>query len=275
MRALIYSNWYVSLLIAALIGSYGILFQEVPNLLLAAAVIAATGVVYPMHRVLGASLFSEEIMSVRQRYVLHHRKPLIVISSISAGASLLLFWLSGAQLAPLVFPAILVTLAYVVPCVPTGKGLVRLRDLPLLKVFLIGLVVTLLVAYVFDKSLNEYPLIWAELLVFILAITIPFDIRDMDIDRRNGVLTLPGLIGWRNARYTAGGLMVVATFLCWLLPWNVGYPKIGLTLANCITLLFISRSSPDKSEVYYALGVEGALIFRFIAVFIFGGGINT
>jgi len=265
----------VSLLITALIGSYGILFQQVPNLYLAAAVITATGVVYPMHRVLGALLFSDEIMSVRQRYVLHFKNTLIAISSVSAVSSLLLFWLSGITFTPLVFPTILITLAYVIPCVPTKKGVVRLRDLPLIKVFLIGLVVTLLVAYVFAKSLNEHPLVWVELFVFILAITIPFDIRDMDIDRRNGVLTFPGLIGWRNARYTAGGLMVVATGVCWFLPWNVGYPKLGLTIANCIALVFILRSSPDKSEMYYALGIEGALIFRFIALFLFGWGINT
>lgn len=116
------------------------------------------------------------------------------------------------------------SLAYVLPIF---RGL-RLRDLPFIKIFTIAFVwafvTVILPAQELHRTIDiNIGLIFLEKVLFIFALTIPFDIRDMDWDAQTGIKTIPLSIGSKKAKYLA--------FLC---------------LISCLGLVFIL----NNKEIY-------------------------
>ena len=52
-------------------------------------------------------------------------------------------------------------------------------------------------------------MIFIERSLFIFAITLPFDIRDMEIEKANGVKTIPAMIGAQNSIYLGMGILLI------------------------------------------------------------------
>lgn len=147
-----------------------------------------------------------------------HMIPVKIVTGVSlVGASVLFLFLFSWNLYVLMVGALFLafSLFYVIPL--RGKNL---RDRAHVKIHLIALVWTfacglfpLLNASVWASDfwllgLNQY--------LYILAITIPFDIRDMYTDAPEQ-RSLPQVLGSRNARLLALLLILVFTFNTWLL----------------------------------------------------------
>ena len=126
-------------------------------------------------------------------------KAVIVVAFIGMIASACLldkklwFWL---------VPPALIAIGYSMPVFARARWQ-RLRDVPFLKLVLIGTVVSFvtvtlpyLSAYdVQSLKSTKHLLLFAGRVFFILAITIPFDIRDMNYDGKFGLKTLPLTMG--------------------------------------------------------------------------------
>ena len=67
-----------------------------------------------------------------------------------------------------------------------------------------------------------------ERFLFVFAITIPFDIRDMEIDIKEGLKTIPVIMGKKKAMMIANILLVLFTMIC-----LVALQKHDFNLAEC------------------------------------------
>jgi 4-hydroxybenzoate polyprenyltransferase len=96
----------------------------------------------------------------------------------------------------------------------------RLRDFPFVKIFLIALVwsVTSVVlpATELNIDLSDRKDIWLVLVaqfIYILFITLPFDINDADVDKVNNMKTIPVVFGIKTSKYICLVLGIIYSLL--------------------------------------------------------------
>jgi 4-hydroxybenzoate polyprenyltransferase len=105
-------------------------------------------------------------------------------------------------------------------------------------------------------------LLFTERALFIFAITIPFDIRDIQIDETSKLKTLPQVIGIRKSQFLALLLLSISALLTIVLISTDVYDVELLTpylLCTGITGLLISRASVDKDDYYYSGLLDGMM----------------
>jgi len=151
-----------------------------------------------------------------------------------------------------------------------------LRNIAGLKLFIISavwaLVTTVLPAAQVDEPIDfDVAVLTLQRFFFIMAITIPFDIRDLRIDSPS-INTLPHLFGVKRARTIALISLLVAEggalglYLGGL--FSAG-ELIGQIVAFEITSLLIYRSTPKKPDLYFSFGIEATSIILFLGVWVF------
>ena len=143
-----------------------------------------------------------------------------------------------------------------------GKSGRNLRDRPFIKIYLIAgvwaLTSVLLPLFLLETFIWNW--LWLTLVnfLFILAITIPFDIRDIDLDEEDK-RTIPQLIGVRNAKILAS-IFALGSFglMVYLYP-NMWPPITGTALFTIALILGSTKSRPDQ---YYSFFVDGLLVLQ-------------
>ena len=170
----------------------------------------------------------------------------------------------------------IVSLAYEIPV--RGK---RLREIGLLKLFLIAFVwgaVTVLMPAVHAgwhwQSANVW-LLLAERSLFILAITLPFDLRDVLIDRLLQVETVPSRIGPKATIRLSVGLLAGAWWLelirvlffqhTALMHWQ---PLVGLGVALLVATVLIVRKPQMDDDTYYFGLLDGMMLLQAVLVWL-------
>jgi len=93
--------------------------------------------------------------------------------------------------------------------------------------------------------------------LFIIVITLPFDMRDLRYDVKEDVNTIPKNLGIKNTKLLGVGLLVLFFILEFFkdqIPYKNVYPICFISVFSAIFLL----SSSDKQYKYYAsFFVEG------------------
>jgi hypothetical protein len=106
------------------------------------------------------------------------------------------------------------------------------RSIPILKIFLIAYVWASMSSFLPVLIADEQIITSQKLLVFlahsmfIIAITLPFDIRDFRIDHKNNLITFPHLIGIKLTKLLAIGCLIGFTLMIY---W--GDLSIGVAVA--------------------------------------------
>lgn len=239
---------------------------------LAGLVFCATLFLYAIHRIVG--LFKVEPFTKTGRYqvISTFKNHIIFYAVIAAIGGLYFFWeVSFSVKMALIIPGIL-SLAYVLPFL-SGKR--RLRDLNFIKIFLVAIVwawVSVLLPYLeLGKPLDSSLIFMAlERAFFVFAITLPFDIRDMEVDAHNDVKTIPARIGARKSKYLAAGLMAVSMFFVLLNTYMHFYSlwtAFGLLISAFITVFVINYSDRTEEDYFFTGLVDGMMLVQFGVVF--------
>lgn len=156
------------------------------------------------------------------------------------------------------------SLLYVVPVFTNNR---RLRDFPLIKIFLIAFCWSLFSVTIpmieAGYPSHETLLLSLERLCFFYAITIPFDIRDYIIDMNNNVSTLPGLIGLQAAKYSAYIAMIIGPAIL----IKFGVALIPVILLGLTVLLLIYCSDLSRRDLYYTGLMDGTMILYFVILY--------
>ena len=199
-----------------------------------------------------------------------HRKVLKVVFIIAIIISIYFACqLTFAQLLFLSHLALL-TLWYIFP-LPLGfRTLKPLRKLPFLKIFLIAYVwagSTYVMPLFQEVPLNsDFALGFIERFLFLFSITIPFDIKDYEDDKRLKLSTIPNVYGIKTAKITASLCLVACLVISSLIyPPSIG---IGLISSYLITWPFIWFSSPKKNDLYFLGWIDGTMIWQCCLVYL-------
>lgn len=156
------------------------------------------------------------------------------------------------------------------------KGQLALRNVAGLKLFVISavwsIVTVILPAVELGKPLSfELVLFTFQRFLFVMAITIPFDIRDLRIDHPD-INTLPYRIGVKASRNLSRLALLFAEASAVLL-FFTNHISLPVLIAQLIvyelTSFLIHQSTPKKPDLYFSFVIEGASILLFSTVFIF------
>ena len=118
---------------------------------------------------------------------------------------------------------------------------------------IVTLTIPLLIA---QEDWNEYTwILHIERLFFIVAITVPFDIRDAKTDSSD-MLTLPMWIGVKKAKYAALILMTFCISFHLIFNYDMSFfLPVMITYTTAILLIYFSDK--PHGDMYFSFGLEG------------------
>lgn len=238
---------------------------------LGAFIFFGTLCLYALHRLVGLSR-AEGFKDQGRYFVIERFRSHISLYALLAGLATIWFaWqLPWRVWWWLLIPAI-ISLAYVFPIFSRRR---RLRDFHYIKIFFIALAwswITVWIPAVHIGRTHNLPvyLLLLERFFFITAIGIPFDIRDLEIDRANGVKTIPTWLGITHSKWLAVG-MLLSSGLCAAGNYRLdAYAQgafLGLMISLILTAFIISFAGPRRHDYYFSGLVDGAIVMQFFCV---------
>ena len=257
----------------------GIPFQLTPLILF---VFFATFFEYNLHVIAGRlSLFhpAETIRHLFGREVSATLKYSIIIGFL--GTVITFFMMEKRMMVGFIISG-LITLSYSIPMLKRNGKFIRLREITYLKVFTVAMgwtlitVVVPLLPFIQTFSKPELALILARRFLFIFAITIPFEIRDMERERKFGNTSLPMLFGVRVMKYVGIFMLLLFCLLCGLqekyLMYDVASGKTFFYpfLLSAVAAAFLVIYASDKqSKWYFKLWTDGTMVLQFLLLLLF------
>lgn len=211
----------------------------------------------------------------RVRWIFSHHRLIISITLIAALCIIPLGLLYLSFQAQLLMATIgLIAIAYSFPFLSIDQKKIGLRNLPGIKLFLIAFVwsvscvilpiVEIENNYGIMVSLWEILLLVAKRFLFICAITIPFDIRDLFQDKLYELKTIPVMLGEKKAWIFCQALLAAYLILLILFTKNINLDVIGLALTIFLTGWLIFKSNIKKNEYFYFFFLDGTMILQFL-----------
>lgn len=297
---LVFSNVYVAIPVCCLAYETLILtgVQSI-NFKILLVVYFATLFFYCFHRIFPSTYLSAgqtartsrfekghyQTLSERHLWVRNNKNLFIAITILSlAGLFYSLYYIEPIITLCLILLG-LISFGYTIPVIrknlpPEQKGdaYIRLRDIQGLKIFLIVGVVSFVTVYLpVLSSGNDFRLLspdvfilFIERALFVFAITIPFDIRDMEYDSQNDLKTIPLIFGFkRSIKIATISLFLFAlAAIChyFINPLFSLYYVIAMFVSAIITVVIIVRATPKSSEYFYSLLVDGTMIIQCVLV---------
>jgi 4-hydroxybenzoate polyprenyltransferase len=272
LRAIIYSNSYVAFVLGILtLSSYALVENIEWRLYTVICVFLGSFILYNFHRLYKIDFIPEDQLSERHQWVLKRANPLKISMGLSLFVMMLLLPNFNADTIVCLIPAGLISVGYTIPIVPTETGWRRLRDIPFTKPLIISLVVGYLtLAFpVFEQwgfSELKHPVfvkLFAERMLFLLAVTIPFDMRDLLCDKASGLETLAtefGFVQTRNVGLIA--LLAWLLMLVWrLIALGFSWPQMifGFVMFGYLLVCYL-LTNPKRQDLFYILAFEGSII---------------
>ncbi len=136
----------------------------------------------------------------------------------------------------------------------------RIRDLPYIKIVLISFLWTYLTAYIPRYMVSGGMAMdqWIEFIFYFVAITIPFDIRDKEIDESRYVKTFATLLGKKNSYIFSAILLLICITIELFTQQSI---PLMLTYAVVIIWLY---TLPRQNEYFSSLWMEVSMILPFL-----------
>lgn len=275
---LLYSNVFVALCaVAQALVTYQLLKIE-PEIFVLGILFSSTLAVYNFSILLCKPENPSSSSSARIRWIFAHHRMMITLSIISILSIIPLSLFLSTTAMILLIGLALISVAYSIPLFSIQEKKFGLRNIPGLKLFLIASVWSLscVLLPILEMennqlifiSLNDTLLLLTNRFLFIAAITVPFDIRDIYQDKFYELKTIPLLFGERWALIISQGMLVTYLSLLVLFTQQFDSNFFGLCLSIIITGWLIYRSKWKKDEYYYLLFLDGTMILQFVLLMI-------
>jgi 4-hydroxybenzoate polyprenyltransferase len=229
-------------------------------------VFCATFLLYNIHKPITYWLKKEFIANLRFQNTKRFEAPLSILSFVAALICFNCFFLfkQTGQQAIMISGAL--SFAYILPFLK-GK---RLRDIPYLKIILISMVwafvcVILPLSIVGRGWGLPESLMFLEKALFIFALTIPFDIRDITWDAQTGVKTIPISVGTSKAKRWATYAIISSFSIVFILSYFGVYTLnqyIALSISLTSSVFLIHKTKADKPNYFFYGLIDGQLILQ-------------
>ena len=279
-----YSNVFIALCAASLCSfCHLISFDKLPGGLLLGFVFSATLFAYNFHRRIGRIYQNKTELKhlkatafeKKEKWISKNKVTIDLLIIISLCASLILLYFLPKITLALVFPLALLSVLYILEI----SKIPALRSIPFLKIFLIafvwgGVMVLLPILAEGESDLIftiESQLLAIAIALFVLAETIPFDIRDITEDRATKLKTIPLKIGLKKSKQLS---FIVYSLSAFLFMFNILYYGKSIIFAFAfgfsllLSYLIIIQINAHKKELYYSLLIESSLAFPLIFYFL-------
>jgi 4-hydroxybenzoate polyprenyltransferase len=208
--------------------------------------------------------------SDRLQWRIRHRSVIKMINIFTGILILILSFFSTYQSFLFFVHLAVISLAYYFSFEIGSAKFTPLRKIPLLKAFVISYVwagsSVLLPAIRNSISVgsSEVVQLFIERYLFLFALAIMFDIRDLSADHKN-IHTIPGLVGSFKTKIVSFVLLLVAGIIV-LFHYKDLYLICAFLLSFLIAAFFIYKAKADSGEYYFLLIMDGAMILQFILV---------
>jgi hypothetical protein len=198
---------------------------------------------------------------------------LLLILSILGLTTILFFADFNPTSLLILIPFAFMTFFYAIPLFKIGKLQVSFRNFPMVKIFSIVIAWAGISVFfpLYEANYQFTSAVYLEFfqrILFLLAITIPFDIRDVAVDSKS-LKTLPQQLGIKNSK-VLGTLFLFGFLLLEIIKENFTYMSLLIVvIVSIITSLFLWFSSPKQSRYYTSFWVESIpIIWLGLLVFI-------
>lgn len=215
----------------------------------------------------------------RVRWIFSHYRLNISITLVSVLSLIPLFFLLSFNAKILLFFLGFISFGYGFPLFKIKNSKIALRNIPGLKLFLIAFVwsistVALPIVEINETHYSVTP--FADIIIlclkrflFVAAITVPFDIRDLFQDQSYNLKTIPTIFGEQKAYFFCQILLLGYIILLFLFNNNFDNDFFALTFTILLTGWLIFKSDWKKNEYYYFCYLDGTLILQWIFLAIF------
>jgi len=279
IHLIVFSNFFVSLCVVALTYRTFLYFNLTPSNAMLVLVFSATYFIYNFQRLvrMNQKEIDEANIGFRMKWVYKNKQP--IIFTIVIAAIILVVSLFYLNIKTIVVLAIMgfFSVVYVVRFIPYNNKWLALRDIPFLKIFVIAFVwslVTGLLPLISSKDVNQinlqHILFLIKQFLFVVAITIPFDIRDMKYDVEKGIKTFPLVVGVKKIIIL--GILLLLGFVAISSYEFLVFQTItmGLWIAEIIAILLVMvlllLSKKQQPELFYSFIIEGTSLLLAITV---------
>lgn len=276
-RIIIYSNFFVSLCVVALTYRTFLYFNLTPSNALLVLVFSATYFIYNFQRLIRVNQKEIDVKNIgfRMKWVYNNKQP--IIFTIVLAAIMLVVSLFYLNIYTIIMLSIMgfFSVFYVVKIIPYHNKWLALRDIPFLKIFIIAFVWTLVTGLLplvnNTQQLNFYhTLFLGKQFLFVIAITLPFDIRDMKYDIEKGIKTFPLVVGVKNTVLLGTLLLLgfVAVSSYEFLVLQIINLKLWIAeiFAILLVMMLLFLSKKQQPELFYSFIVEGTSLLLAITV---------
>lgn len=269
----IYSSIHISITATLFVAeTYFFVCQEI-DLFYLGLVFCSTLFIYSVHRIIGISKISKGLIEGRYSIILKYKSHLKVYAAVSIIG--LLYFLSQTSLTNLYFliPLGVMSMMYTLPLLSNQR---RLRDYHYIKIFLIaivwaGIAIGPMLTNGHSILLVILLILFLEKIIYIIAITLPFDIRDIDIDKSLITKTIPQSIGKKKTYLWIYALLILgfASYAVSSFMDNQASVIPYILMAYLLSLIAVYASKGKSSDYLYSGLLDGIIGIRSVVV-IFG-----
>jgi 4-hydroxybenzoate polyprenyltransferase len=234
--------------------------------------------IYNYRKAFTISFELSDALSQRSKWAVLNKPMITTITLLTAvGLFATSFFLNFRTLL-LLIPLFALSVFYATPFSLKTKSEKSLRHLPFLKIFLVAGVwsgVTVIFP-VFENDIENLfsyhtGFTLATRFLFLFSITIPFDIRDIEIDKRNKIKTIPIVFGSNKARQLSLILLLVFMLIYALSYFNSAvvfdYKSAGYIASGLISMGFIIASRYNTTEFFTSFWIEGLMLMQFMLIY--------
>ncbi|HTH83488.1 MAG TPA: hypothetical protein VL490_11165 [Mucilaginibacter sp.] len=277
---LLFSNVFMALCAVAQAAVTFYLIGSKPLYPILALLFTSTIGIYNFSILITKPAEPEKSPFLRVRWFFAHHRLMVTCTIVSILSLVPLFFLVSTESRLLLIFLGILSFAYGLPLFTMGDHKFGLRNIPGLKPFLITLVWTMSSVllpileaqdmHLTNISMRDTTILIAKRFLFIGALTVPFDIRDLFEDRKSGLKTIPVIIGERRA-YLFCQVLLAGYIVLLFLYQNNGFSTNfwALTTTALLAGWLIFKSEWKKNEYYYFFYMDGVLILQYLFLLLF------
>lgn len=268
---LIESNLYIALSASVLTFATQLLLHQLPGFHPYLFIIFfATFFDYNLHRLYTLHFAQAALKGQRHAWLLRHTSLFYVLMALASVGFLISITQAKSEVLYILLPFAALTIFYSIPFLRWKNNYIRLRDLPYIKLFLIAgnwtMITILLPLIQYGKTVDNSEIVWmvAERFFFVLALCIPFDIRDIDTDKEAGLRTIPNVIGEKKSWQIANLCVIISVILSSLHYWINGQISyiIAFSISALFTLIALSIAKRRLHNLYLYGVIDGMMLLQ-------------
>ena len=270
VNLLIYGGAYIGICAACITAmSLEIIGKENTHFMYTLWIGVCTATLYCGHRVIGLKKMAHIKTSERFNVIRKYEQHIWVYFYLWICLTAFLFFTFGSiRLVIWMMPGGFIALGYVLPLL-FGKK--RFRDLGWTKILMIGWSWAWLTAFVPIYFLANEPIgmaitVTSARMLFIIAITVPFEVRDIQVDRSVGLMTLPEKFGRKGTDFFLWGCcsgIVILSYIASYHYFNEAY-FVAMVVISICTWLVYRYSFRTQDDYFFGGLIDGLMILALL-----------